>query len=44
MAVIAMSMRDDHAVEASDLCREQLLAEIGTAIDKHALTSAFDED
>ena len=44
MAMVAMGVGDDHAVEAADLGREQLLAKVGPAIDEHALAGAFDQD
>jgi hypothetical protein len=37
-------MSDDHAVEASDLGREQLLAQIRPAVDEQALSAAFDQN
>jgi hypothetical protein len=44
VAVIAMGMGDDHAVEAADFRRQQLLAQVRTAVDQHALAGALDED
>jgi hypothetical protein len=41
MAVIAVRVRHDHSVEAADLRREQLLPEIGPAVDEHTLIGAL---
>jgi hypothetical protein len=39
-----MSVGDYHAVNASDLDAQQLLAKVGPAIDQHPLAGAFDKD
>jgi len=44
MAVIAMGMRDDHSVEATDFGGQQLLAQVGSAIDQYPLAGTLDED
>src|SRR6476659_8107985 len=44
IAMIAMHVRDDEAVEVIYPGREQLLAQVRTAIDEHPLLVAFDKD
>ena len=44
VAMVAMRMGDDDAVEAADVRREQLLAKVRPAIDQQALAGAFDQD
>jgi hypothetical protein len=44
MAMIAMRVSDDYGVEAPDLCCQQLLPEIRSAIDQDAISRAFDEN
>ena len=44
VTVVAVRVCDNDAVQASDLGRQQLLAQVRPAIDKHALAGTFDED
>src|SRR4029453_12129878 len=44
VAVIAVRMGDDDGIEAPDLGTKQLLAQVRSAIDEHALPAAFDEN
>src|SRR6476646_8705298 len=39
-----MSVRDDHPVEPVHLRRQQLLSQVGPAIDQHPLAAAFHEN
>jgi hypothetical protein len=42
--MVAVRVSDDHRIQTPDLRREQLLAQIGPAVDQQALVGAFDED
>jgi hypothetical protein len=42
--MIAVSVRDDYAVEAPDLDCKQLLAKVGPAIDQHAFAGTLNQD
>src|SRR5437764_12327286 len=44
VAMVAMSMRDDHAVEAPNRGGKQLLAKVGPAVDQHPFAGTFDQD
>lgn len=44
VAMIAMRVGNDHAVEPRGSGREQLLTKVGAAIDKQRLLAAFDQD
>src|SRR5207253_7905801 len=44
VAMIAVGVGDDHAVERADASSKQLLAQVGTAIDQDAFAGAFDQD
>ena len=44
MAMIAVGMSDDHAIELAHVSRKQLLPQIRPAIDQNALILAFDQD
>ena len=44
VAMVAMGVRDDDAVETAHFGSQQLLPKIGPAIDEHALAAAFDQD
>jgi hypothetical protein len=44
MAMIAMRMRDDYAIQLSDVRCKQLLAQIRPTIDKQTLAGALHQD
>ena len=44
VAMVGMIVGDDDPVDAGDVRRQQLLAQIGAAIDQQALAAAFDQD
>jgi hypothetical protein len=42
--MVAMRVRNDHAVEAVHIRSEQLAAKVRPAVDQHELAGALDED
>ena len=42
--VVPVVVRDDHSLYHADLRRQQLLAQVGTAVDQNVRAAAFDQN
>ena len=44
VAMIGVIMRHEHGIKADALCREQLFAKVGAAVDQQGFAAALEQD